>query len=160
MRWKGFLFLIIAWMVAILLNVWVASLPNSLDYWLPVSTFLLLVIGATISYPLLLTYQHFQKKIKGGSKGRLLPVKIDKFSLLMALIISITITFLLLSTYSHTEGDVTRNGILPMIENLFDTSGNWVAFTALYLSIILFFIELVVSYFVVSILRMWKTSKK
>ena len=160
MRLKGFLILLIAWIIAISSFTWTANLPNSLDYFLPAATLSLLLMGATIVYPLVLIWKRYQKKIKNGSGDGRFHIKIDKMSLLLALIISITLTLLLLSTYTHTEGGVTRSGILSMIEELFKNGGNWVAFTGLYLSMILFCFELIVSYFVISILRMWKQSKK
>ena len=159
MKWKGFLILLIAWIIAIPLYTWTANLPNSLDYWLPAATLLLLLIGVTIVYPLILVRKRYEKEIKNGSGDKHFHIKIDKMSLLLALIISIILTLLLLSTYTQTEDGVTRRGILPMIEELFENGGNWVVFTGLYFSMILFCFELIVSYFVISTLRMWRQSK-
>lgn len=156
----SFFILLIAWIIIIPLFIWMANLPNSLDYWLPIITILMLLISTTISYPLLLIWKKYRKKIKNISQDKLTHIKkIDKISLSLALIISIILTLLLLSTYTHSEGDVTKSGIVPMIQELFKNNENWVAFTSVYASMLLFCFELLVSYLVISILLMQKKSK-
>jgi len=64
MRWKGLLILPIAWIVLIIVYYFAYNAPNALDYFLPVSIFLLLMICVTIGYFVLLIWKYYQKKKK------------------------------------------------------------------------------------------------
>ena len=157
----GFLILLIAWIVAILVNYWITSLPNALDYFHLMLVYTYLLLSATIVYPLVLIKKHYQKKIKNDSEDRLAHVKIDKISLLLALLIAIILTLLMLSTYEHSANGVTQRGIgWHMIEGLSDYSTGPFLVSMFVASTVLFCFELIVSYFVISTLRVWKKSNR
>lgn len=158
MRRKGFFILLIAWIIAIPLYIYVSNLPNSLDYFLPAALLFLLLIIATIVYPLSVIWKHYRKKMKNTSEAS--HIKIDKISLLLALILSITLTFLLLSTYEHVEGEVIEKGIgWHLVEGLSDYNTRPILVSLYIISSFLFCFEFIVSYYVISTLMMWKKSK-
>jgi heme/copper-type cytochrome/quinol oxidase subunit 2 len=161
MKIKGFLILLIAWIVIIPLYTWMGNLPNSMDYFLLASSLLFLLISVTVVYPLILVWKYYRKKIKNNSQDGLSHIKkIDKISLSLALIIAIILTLLLLSTYESTENGVTQKGIgWYMIEGL-SNPYNGVLVSLYIISILFFCFELIASYFVISILLLWKKSKK
>jgi len=154
----GLLILLIAWIITIPLYVWTANLPNSLDYYLPATSLFLILIIATVAYPLLLIWKHYRKKFKNSSQDWLNRIKkIDKISVLLALVIAIILTLLLLSTYEHGE---TQKGIgWHLIEGLSDPYARPVLVSLFVASTFFFCLELIASYFAISILLMRKKSK-
>jgi len=117
MKIKGFLILLIAWIVIIPLYTWMGNLPNSMDYFLLASSLLFLLISVTVVYPLILVWKYYRKKIKNNSQDGLSHIKkIDKISLSLALIIAIILTLLLLSTYESTENGVTQKGVVSVTD--------------------------------------------
>ena len=80
-------------------------------------------------------------------------MKIDKSSLLLALLISIILTLLFISTYEYEESGNMDNSFFE------ESHRQFLIQTTIFL-IVLFCIELVVFYFVIYKLKMWKQSKR
>ena len=64
MKWKGFMILVIAWIVFLIVYNSAKNAPNALDYFLPASIGLLLMICITVGYFVLLIWKYYQKKKK------------------------------------------------------------------------------------------------
>lgn len=89
-------------------------------------------------------------------------MKEKRQNFLLALLISIILTLLLLSTYesSYHYSDINgkeikweRKGIPGLIENILDNNIDFVIVSLMVFSTIFFCIELIVSYFVIGLLR-------
>jgi hypothetical protein len=154
----GFLILVIAWIVLISLINLIVNLPNTMDYaW--TLMFLPLLLFASVTYPLILMWKHFQKKIK--NEDGITHIKKDKLSLILALTISLILTFLFLSTYEYSSGSITHKGIgWHMIEGLSDPYRQSTLVSLFFASAFFFVFGFVVSYLVSSIVIMWKRSRK
>jgi len=154
----GFLILLIAWIVLIPLINWIATLPNTMDYYW-IILFLPLLLFASVTYPLVLIWKHYQKEIK--NEDWITHIKKDKIPLILALIISLILTFLLLSTYEYSSGEVSHNGIgWHMIEGLSDPDRQPMLVSVFSASAFFFVFEFFVSYLVMSIVIMWKRSNR